>query len=77
LATLPGHRGAGLGRAVMSHGMAHRPGRTFTLVATDAGRPLYESMNFATVSTAAWYTRRAVTTATGEAARPPVDGRRT
>jgi GNAT superfamily N-acetyltransferase len=76
LATLPEHRGAGLGRAVMSRGIAHRPGRTFTLVATDAGRPLYGSMGFETVSTAAWYVRRAVTTATGAAAPPRADGRR-
>jgi GNAT superfamily N-acetyltransferase len=58
LATLPDHRSAGMGRAVLSTALAARPGRPWTLVATDAGRPLYESLGFETVSTATWYSRR-------------------
>lgn len=57
LATLPDHRSAGMGRAVLSTALASRPDRPWTLVATDAGRPLYESLGFTTVSTAVWYTR--------------------
>jgi GNAT superfamily N-acetyltransferase len=57
LATLPDHRSTGMGRAVLATALAGRPGRPWTLVATDAGRPLYESLGFETVSTAVWHTR--------------------
>jgi len=55
LATLPRHRGWGLGRAVMSAALAACPGRPAALVATAAGEPLYSSLGFRAVSEAAWY----------------------
>jgi GNAT superfamily N-acetyltransferase len=55
LATLPEHRGRGLGRAIMSAALSASPGRPAALVATAAGEPLYHSMGFRVVSTAAWY----------------------
>ena len=57
LATLPEHRSAGLGRAIMTTAVAAYPSRVFTLVATDAGRPLYESLGFRAVRTATWHFR--------------------
>lgn len=57
LATLPGQRRAGLGRALLTAMLAAHPARTATLVATEDGRPLYTALGFATVSTAAWYFR--------------------
>jgi GNAT superfamily N-acetyltransferase len=57
LATLPGHRSAGLGRAIMTTAIAAYPSRAFTLVATDAGRPLYESLGFRAVGTSTWHFR--------------------
>jgi len=57
LATLPEHRSAGLGRAIMTTAVATYPSRVCTLVATDAGRPLYESLGFRAVTTATWYFR--------------------
>jgi GNAT superfamily N-acetyltransferase len=54
LATLPGHRSHGLGRAVMSAALAGFPGPV-ALVATAAGVPLYSSLGFRAVSEAAWY----------------------
>lgn len=57
LATLPAHRGAGLGRAVMAAMLAAYPDRTATLVATDAGVPLYTGLGFAPVAPATWYVR--------------------
>jgi GNAT superfamily N-acetyltransferase len=57
LATLPDHRSTGMGRAVLATALSARTDRPWTLVATDAGRPLYESLGFRTVSTATWYTR--------------------
>lgn len=59
LATPAEHRGRGLGRALLSTAIAAHPDRPFTLVATDAGLPLYESMGFVPVGGTAWYTRRA------------------
>ena len=57
LATLPAHRSAGLARAVLTHALAAHPERFGTLVATEAGLPLYESLGFATVSMSQWYIR--------------------
>jgi GNAT superfamily N-acetyltransferase len=57
LATLPEHRLAGLGRAIMTVSMAAHAGRVFTLVATDAGLALYQSLGFATVAMSTWYVR--------------------
>jgi GNAT superfamily N-acetyltransferase len=57
LATLPAHRSAGLGRAVMTAMLAAHPARTATLTATDAGVPLYTSLGFIPVATATWYIR--------------------
>jgi GNAT superfamily N-acetyltransferase len=60
VATHPEHRGRGLGRAVMEAGLAAHPERQATLVATDAGLPLYERLGFRAVSTMTWYTRQSV-----------------
>jgi GNAT superfamily N-acetyltransferase len=57
VATLPDHRGHGLARALMTTAIAARPDQEFTLVATEAARPLYESLGFATVAEATWHTR--------------------
>lgn len=62
LATLAEHRSRGLARAVLTAAIAGRPDQEFTLVATEAGRPLYESLGFATVATATWHTRPPLTT---------------
>ncbi|WP_433797086.1 GNAT family N-acetyltransferase [Actinoplanes sp. CA-252034] len=63
LATLAQHRSRGLGRAVLSAAIAARPDQVFTLVATEAGRPLYESLGFAVVRMATWHTRPPILTA--------------
>jgi GNAT superfamily N-acetyltransferase len=55
LATLPQHRGAGLGRAVMCAALAASPHRPAALVATAAGEPLYTSLGFRPVAQAVWY----------------------
>ncbi|MBE1489440.1 GNAT family N-acetyltransferase [Plantactinospora soyae] len=57
LATSPEHRSAGLGRALLTRAVRARPDRPFTLVSTDAGRPLYESLGFRTVATTVWHLR--------------------
>jgi GNAT superfamily N-acetyltransferase len=57
LATLPEHRSAGLARAVLTRAIAAHPDRPSTLVATDAGLPLYKSLGFETVSTVHWHVR--------------------
>lgn len=57
LSTQVEHRSAGMGRAVLATALAAGPDRPWTLVATDAGRPLYESLGFETVTDAVWYTR--------------------
>lgn len=59
LATLPEHRSAGVGKAVMTAMLAAHPGRTATLVSTEAGVPLYTGLGFSAVSTATWYIRAA------------------
>lgn len=59
LATLPAYRSLGLGRAIMSECVWAHPDRTITLVATEAGLPLYTSLGFTTVGTATWYARSA------------------
>ena len=56
-ATLPEHRSCGLGRALLTTALAERPDRVFTLVATEAGRPLYESLGFVTVAMTTWHRR--------------------
>jgi GNAT superfamily N-acetyltransferase len=60
LATLPEHRSAGLGRAIMTAAIAAHPNRHIALVATDAGAPLYRSLSFVEVATATWYIRAIV-----------------
>jgi GNAT superfamily N-acetyltransferase len=55
LATLPEHRSHGLGRAVMRAALGSCARRPAVLVATKAGRPLYSSLGFRTVTEAAWY----------------------
>jgi GNAT superfamily N-acetyltransferase len=60
LATLPEHRSAGLGRAIMTAAVNENPTLPTTLVATGAGAPLYRSMGFVDVSPAVWYFRSAV-----------------
>jgi ribosomal protein S18 acetylase RimI-like enzyme len=62
LATLAEHRSRGLGRAVLSAAIAARPDQVFTLVATEAGRPLYESLGFEVVRMATWHTRPPILT---------------
>ncbi|MEU4565372.1 GNAT family N-acetyltransferase [Micromonospora sp. NPDC023956] len=57
LVTSPEHRSAGLARAVLTRAVRAHPGRPFTLVATDAGLPLYESLDFRRVATTTWYFR--------------------
>jgi hypothetical protein len=54
---LPEHRSAGLGRGIMTTAVAAYPSRVFALVATDAGRPLYESLGFRAVATVTWHIR--------------------
>ncbi len=70
LATLPEHRLLGLARAIMTVSMAAHPGRIFTLVATDAGLALYESLGFATVAMSTWYVRSPSTNFQGRVLRP-------
>ncbi|BCY10651.1 GNAT family N-acetyltransferase [Actinoplanes sp. L3-i22] len=57
LATLAEFRSRGLGRALMNGVFAAHPDQVCTLTATEAGRPLYESLGFRTVATATWHTR--------------------
>jgi GNAT superfamily N-acetyltransferase len=58
LATLPEHRSRGLGRAVLTAALNACQDRPVSLVATKAGEPLYMSLGFQPVSTAAWYRRQ-------------------
>lgn len=57
LATLPQHRSAGIGRALMTVAVGAHAQRLGALVATEAGAPLYKSMGFVPVSTSTWYVR--------------------
>lgn len=57
VATLPEHRSQGVARALMTSMLTAFAGRLMTLVATNAGEPLYSSLGFTAVSTAAWYRR--------------------
>ncbi|MGC4856298.1 GNAT family N-acetyltransferase [Micromonospora sp. DT4] len=57
LVTSPEHRSVGLARALLTQAIRANPARPFTLVATDAGMPLYESLDFRTAATATWYMR--------------------
>jgi GNAT superfamily N-acetyltransferase len=59
LATMPAHRSLGLGRLVMNAALGAAQDLPATLVATDAGVPLYESLGFRTAVTAVWYRRLA------------------
>ncbi|GAA0246365.1 GNAT family N-acetyltransferase [Cryptosporangium japonicum] len=57
LATLPGHRGAGLARSVLTAALAAGAERASTLTATEAGVPLYESLGYRTEATTTWHLR--------------------
>lgn len=57
LATLPEFRSRGLGRAILNRAFEVYPELPFTLVATEAGRLLYEKLGFRTAAMASWYTR--------------------
>jgi GNAT superfamily N-acetyltransferase len=58
MATLPGHRSRGLARAVLTTALAADAHRPATLVATDDGRALYDSLGFAPVGMSDWYISR-------------------
>ncbi len=53
--TAPAHRSHGVGRALMHAVLRHLDGRTVTLTASRAGRPLYESLGLQTVTQATWW----------------------
>lgn len=55
LATLPGHRSRGVGRALMHAALRHLGARPVTLVATTEGLPLYRSLGFRTVGHSTWW----------------------
>jgi GNAT superfamily N-acetyltransferase len=59
LATVAEHRSVGLARAIMVAAVNQNPTLPTTLVATEAGAPLYRSMGFVDVSPAVWYFRMA------------------
>jgi len=44
----------------MTTAIAARPEHEFTLVATEAGRPLYEALGFSAVAMATWHIRPSV-----------------
>ncbi len=56
VATLPDHRSRGVARAFM-HGVLNRLDVPFTLSASVAGKPLYDSLGFETVASATWWSR--------------------
>ena len=53
--TLPEHRSQGVGRAIMTSALHELGDVPATLTATAAGRPLYESLGFRTVSESTWW----------------------
>jgi GNAT superfamily N-acetyltransferase len=53
--TLPEHRSQGIGRAIMTSALRELGDVPATLTATAAGRPLYESLGFRTVSESTWW----------------------
>jgi GNAT superfamily N-acetyltransferase len=53
--TLPDHRSQGVGRAIMTSALAELGDVPATLTATAAGKPLYESLGFRTVSESTWW----------------------
>lgn len=55
LATLPEHRGNGVGRAILSAILHAYPDDAVTLTATGQGRPLYDSLGFDCESDAVWW----------------------
>ena len=55
LATLPEHRGNGVGRAILAAILRAYPDTALTLTATEQGRPLYESFGFVSLSEAVWW----------------------
>jgi GNAT superfamily N-acetyltransferase len=55
LATLPGHRSRGVGRALMHAALRHAGRVPVTLVATPDGVPLYQTLGFATVGHSTWW----------------------
>ncbi|MGW5385286.1 GNAT family N-acetyltransferase [Nocardia sp. NPDC003963] len=54
VATLREQRFKGIARGLMSTALAAYPDSPATLLATAAGRPLYESMHFGTVREVTW-----------------------
>ncbi|SCG52422.1 GNAT family N-acetyltransferase [Micromonospora halophytica] len=55
MTTLPTHRSRGVGRALLHGALAHLGDRPVTLTAARAGRPLYDSLGFAPVADATWW----------------------
>lgn len=54
LTTLPEHRSRGIGRALMHAVLGHLKGPV-TLTSATAGKPLYDSLGFDTVTRATWW----------------------
>ncbi|XVS60717.1 GNAT family N-acetyltransferase [Actinosynnema sp. CA-299493] len=55
VATLPAHRSRGVGRALLAAALTEFPTLPMTLSATEQGLPLYESLGFATITRATWW----------------------
>nr|WP_201784492.1 GNAT family N-acetyltransferase [Nonomuraea pusilla] len=53
--TLPEHRSAGVGRALMHALLARRGDRPVTLTSSTAGKPLYDSLGFEVIGDATWW----------------------
>ncbi|GLY33030.1 GNAT family N-acetyltransferase [Kineosporia sp. NBRC 101731] len=58
LASLPQHRGSGLGATLLTSMLVARPDLPAVLVSTPPARSLYERLGYRTVSTGCWYVRR-------------------